>query len=97
MTSRPSFLTLFRPPVYTAFDSSYKRDKPLEFTLGSKSVIEGWEKGLQGICEGEVRELTIPSRMAYGERGAGGVIPPMSTLIFKVELVEFGNASTDEL
>jgi FKBP-type peptidyl-prolyl cis-trans isomerase len=81
----------------TVFDSSYKRDKPLEFTLGSKSVIEGWEKGLKGICEGEVRELTIPSRMAYGERGAGDVIPPMSTLTFKVELVAFGGASTDEL
>lgn len=60
-------------------------------------MIQGWEQGLQGICVGEVRMLTIPPSLAYGDAGAGGIIPPGATLKFKVELVGFGNNDSDEL
>ena len=70
------------------FDSSVKRGTPFEFVLGSGMVIEGWEKGFAGMKEGGKRTLRIPYTMAYGERGAGGVIPPFTDLVFKVELLE---------
>lgn len=62
------------------FDNSYSRGKPISFTLGVGQVIEGWDKGLLDMCIGEKRILHIPYHMAYGERGAGGVIPPKSNL-----------------
>ena len=71
----------------TKFDSSVDRGKPLEFKLGAKQVIAGWDEGVTGMKVGEKRRLVIPSKLAYGKRGAGGVIPPDATLVFEVELV----------
>jgi FKBP-type peptidyl-prolyl cis-trans isomerase len=68
----------------TEFDSSYKRDS--EATFPMNAVISGWTEGLQLIGEGGMIELEIPPTLAYGERGAGGVIPPNATLHFMVEL-----------
>lgn len=69
------------------FDSSLDRGDPLEFQLGSGMVIKGWEQGVQGMKVGGKRTLVIPSALAYGKRGAGGMIPPDADLIFDVELV----------
>ena len=68
------------------FDSSYKRNTPFQFTLGSGQVIKGWDQGLLDMCVGEQRKLTIPPNLGYGNRGMGP-IPAGSTLIFDVELV----------
>lgn len=70
------------------FDSSVQRGEPLEFTLGIGQVIEGWDEGLLLLNEGDKARLIIPSDLAYGSRGAGGVIPPNAVLIFDVELVK---------
>jgi FKBP-type peptidyl-prolyl cis-trans isomerase len=72
------------------FDASYDRGQPLPLTLGARQVIVGWEEGLQGMCLGEKRTLTIPPEKGYGSRGAGSVIPPDATLIFETELVAIG-------
>lgn len=70
----------------TIFDSSFERGEPIEF--GLNQVIRGWTEGMQYINEGGEIELYIPYDLAYGERGAGGSIPPYSTLIFKVQLIQ---------
>ncbi len=71
----------------TEFDSSYKRKQPIEFPLGAGHVIEGWDEGIQLLQVGDKARFVIPSHLAYGERGAAGVIPSNATLIFDVELM----------
>ncbi len=71
----------------TVFDSSFKRNEPIEFTLGIGQVIKGWDEGLALLSEGDKARLVIPSDLAYGEAGAGGVIPANANLIFDVEIV----------
>jgi FKBP-type peptidyl-prolyl cis-trans isomerase len=69
------------------FDSSLDRDQHFQFPLGAGRVIKGWDQGVVGMREGEIRELTIAPELAYGDKNVGnGLIPPGSTLIFEVEL-----------
>jgi peptidylprolyl isomerase len=70
------------------FDASYNRGEPLQFRLGVGQVISGWDTGVQGMKVGGRRRLVIPPHLAYGDRGAGGVIAPGETLIFVVDLLD---------
>ena len=72
----------------TEFDSSYKRGQPFEFQYGLGQVIQGWDIAFGRLTEGSKAIITIPPELAYGSRGAGSTIPPNTTLIFEVELVE---------
>tara|TARA_R110002051_G_scaffold13435_1_gene44781 strand:- start:1893 stop:2825 length:933 start_codon:yes stop_codon:yes gene_type:complete len=74
-------------PDGTVFDSSFKRNQPIDFQLGVGQVIPGWDEGIQLLSVGDKARLVVPSDLAYGSAGAGGVIPPDATLIFDVELV----------
>ena len=81
----------------TKFDSSFDRRKPFTFELGVGQVIPGWDEGLQGVCAGDERHLVVPSHLAYGERGAGDVIPPGATLLFDVVVVDVKQVRFDIL
>ena len=72
------------------FDASRPRGQAFSFTIGAGQVIRGWEQGVEGMKVGEVRRLTIPPELGYGEAGAGGVIPPNATLVFEIVLLDVG-------
>jgi peptidylprolyl isomerase len=72
------------------FDASWDRGDTFGFRLGAGQVIEGWDQGVQGMKVGGQRRLTLPPHLAYGPRGAGGVIAPNETLVFVVDLVGVG-------
>ena len=69
------------------FDASYNRGEPLQFRLGAGQVISGWDSGIMGMKVGGRRQLVIPPNLAYGDRGAGGVIKPGETLVFVCDLM----------
>src|SRR4029453_1918488 len=73
------------------FDSPLDRNEPFRFQIGASHVIQGWDQGVQGMKAGGKRRLTVPAALAYGDRGAGGVIPPGATLVFDVELLAIEN------
>merc|ERR1719309_767610 len=74
------------------FDSSFDRSQPFTFTMGVGQVIPGWDQGLLGVCAGEERHLVVPAPLAYGDRGAGDVIPPGATLLFDIVIVDVERA-----
>jgi len=74
------------------FDSSFDRAQPFTFTMGVGQVIPGWDQGLLGVCAGEERHLVVPAPLAYGDRGAGDVIPPGATLLFDIVIVDVERA-----
>ena len=73
----------------TVFDSSVQKGRPFKFYVGVGQVIRGWDEGIGQLQKGQKAILTCPPDYAYGERGAGGVIPPNATLKFEVELLDF--------
>ncbi|KAG6680620.1 hypothetical protein I3842_13G051800 [Carya illinoinensis] len=80
----------------TVFDSSFERDSPIEFELGTGQVIKGWDQGLLGACVGEKRKLKIPSKLGYGDQGSPPTIPGGATLIFETELVAVNGKTSSE-
>lgn len=72
----------------TKFDSSRDRKDFFTFKLGEGQVIKGWDEGLVGMQDGEIRKLTVPAHLGYGEKGVPGLIPPNATLVFEIELLE---------
>ncbi|MGC9665810.1 FKBP-type peptidyl-prolyl cis-trans isomerase [Planosporangium sp. 12N6] len=70
------------------FDASWNRGSPFTFPLGAGRVIAGWDQGVQGMRVGGRRQLTIPAKLGYGDRGAGNIIKPGETLIFVVDLLD---------
>lgn len=77
------------------FDQSYKRGRPFIFGLDEGHVIKGWDEGIQGMCIGQTRRLTIPPELGYGDRGAPPAIPPGSTLVFETKLMDIVQLSPD--
>ncbi|GAB5400404.1 MAG: peptidylprolyl isomerase [Aureisphaera sp.] len=75
-------------PDGSEFDNSFKRGNPIEFPVGMGNVIPGWDEGIQLLQVGDKARFVIPSHLGYGNRGAGGVIPPDATLVFDVELMD---------
>jgi len=80
----------------TKFDSSFDRSQPFTFTMGVGQVIPGWDQGLLGVCAGEERHLVVPATLAYGDRGAGDVIPPGAILLFDIVIVNVERADTKQ-
>merc|ERR1719284_2024300 len=78
------------------FDSSFDRQQPFTFTMGVGQVIPGWDQGLLGVCPGEERHLVVPSALAYGDKGAGDVIPPGAILLFDVVIVDVATKAGEE-
>jgi len=78
------------------FDSSFDRSQPFTFTMGVGQVIPGWDQGLLGVCAGEERHLVVPATLAYGDRGAGDVIPPGAILLFDIVIVDVERANTKQ-
>jgi FKBP-type peptidyl-prolyl cis-trans isomerase len=78
----------------TEFDSSVRRGKPFEFTIGAGRVIKGWDQGMLDMCEGERRKLVVPSSLGYGFWGAGAKIPGGATLVFEVRLLKIERKSS---
>ncbi|MFL2543509.1 MAG: FKBP-type peptidyl-prolyl cis-trans isomerase [Alphaproteobacteria bacterium] len=77
----------------TVFDSSYDRGNPFRFQIGLRQVIEGWEQGLLGMKVGGKRTLLIPPQLAYGDKGAGELIPPNASLIFDINIIDVQDPS----
>ena len=77
------------------FDSSYDRNAPFKFTLGVGHVIKCWDMSVARLSLGEKIKVICPYKLAYGERGAGGVIPPKADLAFEMELIEIGGNNSD--
>jgi FKBP-type peptidyl-prolyl cis-trans isomerase len=77
------------------FDSSVDRGQEFQFPLGAGRVIQGWDKGVEGMLIGETRELRIAPELGYGDRGAGAVIPPGATLVFEIELRDLRGPNED--
>ena len=81
----------------TLLCSNYpERETPFEFALGRGEVITGWERGISGMCVGEIRKLVLPSDIAYGDVGALPDIPPGATLVYEIELVNILTNEQDE-
>lgn len=79
----------------STFDDTYAEGEPFTFTIGKDAVIEGWEDGVKGMCVGEIRSLTVPANLGYGDLGAGQIIPPKATLLFDVELLKITRKKAD--